>query len=192
MPLFSFFLKIKVFFFSSNFFITQSEGSKPYFKWSEAICNAYAHYLSYQTSLPNQPTSLKVKDLHNFAIFQPICLKLGLETQNGKTPLMYRDHWHQPKTNWLSYCPWATALVASLLLPKSVFALFGQRPQKGRNPVEHSLVAGSEPWGWGLSPEFVIWASRLGFGSEGWNLSLEAEIWAWRLEFKPGGWDLSL
>ena len=38
------------------------------------------------TSLPpNQPTSPKVKNVHNFVIFQPIYLKLGMETQNGRT-----------------------------------------------------------------------------------------------------------
>ena len=56
------------------------------------ICKDFSMLTSQTGLLPNQPTSLKVKDLHNFAIFQPICLKLGLETQNGKTPLMYRDH----------------------------------------------------------------------------------------------------
>ena len=53
------------------------------FKWKNST---YAHYLSCQTSLPpNQPTSLKVKNVHNFVIFQPIYLKLGMETQNGRT-----------------------------------------------------------------------------------------------------------
>ena len=43
-------------------------------------------YSSYQTSLPpNQPTSLKVKNVYNYTIFQPIYLKLGMETQNGRT-----------------------------------------------------------------------------------------------------------
>ena len=42
--------------------------------------------LTGQTSLPpNQPTSLKMKNVHNFAIFQPINLKLGMEPQNGGT-----------------------------------------------------------------------------------------------------------
>ena len=27
---------------------------------------------------PNQPTSLKVRNMHNFGIFQLICLKLGM------------------------------------------------------------------------------------------------------------------
>ena len=36
-----------------------------------------------QTSLPpNHPTSLKVKNVHNFAIFQWICMKLFMETLN--------------------------------------------------------------------------------------------------------------
>ena len=39
-----------------------------------------------QTSLPpNHPTSLKVKNVHNFAIFQWICMKLCMETLNVKT-----------------------------------------------------------------------------------------------------------
>ena len=46
--------------------------------------------LTGQTDLPpNQPTGLKVKNLHNFDIFQPIWLKLGTETQNERTQCMY-------------------------------------------------------------------------------------------------------
>ena len=42
--------------------------------------------LTSQTDLPpNQPTGLKVKNLHNFDIFQPIWLKLGMESLNGRT-----------------------------------------------------------------------------------------------------------
>ena len=42
------------------------------------ICTLYI-----QTSLPpNHPTSLKVKNMHNFAIFQWICMKLFMETLN--------------------------------------------------------------------------------------------------------------
>ena len=38
-----------------------------------------------QTSLPpNHPTSLKVKNVHNFAIFQWICMKLCMETLNER------------------------------------------------------------------------------------------------------------
>ena len=45
--------------------------------------------LTGQTSLPpNQPTGLKVKNLHNFDIFQPIWLKLGMESLNGRTQHM--------------------------------------------------------------------------------------------------------
>ena len=51
--------------------------------------------LTGQTGLPpNQPTSLKVKNLHNFDIFKPICLKLGMETRNRKIPLMYLIYIH--------------------------------------------------------------------------------------------------
>ena len=43
-----------------------------------------------QTSLPpNQPTGLKVKHVHNFGIFQPIWLKLGMQSLNGRTQHMY-------------------------------------------------------------------------------------------------------
>ena len=43
-----------------------------------------------QTGLPpNQLTGLKVKNLHNFDIFQPIWLKLGMESLNGRTQHMH-------------------------------------------------------------------------------------------------------
>ena len=46
--------------------------------------------LNGQTGLsPNQPTSLKVKNVHNFGIFQPIWLKFGMESLNGRTQHMY-------------------------------------------------------------------------------------------------------
>ena len=46
--------------------------------------------LTGQTDLPpNQPTGPKVKNLHNFDIFQPIWLKLGMQSLIGKTHLMY-------------------------------------------------------------------------------------------------------
>ena len=35
--------------------------------------------------LPNQPTAQKVKNLHNFGVSQQIWLKLGTQTQNGRT-----------------------------------------------------------------------------------------------------------
>ena len=39
-----------------------------------------------QTSLPpNQPTGLKVKNVHNFGIFQSIWLKQGMSPLNGRT-----------------------------------------------------------------------------------------------------------
>ena len=42
------------------------------------------------TSLPpNQPTSLKVKNVHNLSIFQSIWLKLGMQSLNGKTQRVY-------------------------------------------------------------------------------------------------------
>ena len=39
--------------------------------------------------LPNQPTSLKVKNVHNLGIFQLIRLKLGMFSLNGRTQHMY-------------------------------------------------------------------------------------------------------
>ena len=42
------------------------------------------------TSLPpTQPTGLKVKNVHNLGIFQPIWLKLGMEYLNGRTQHMF-------------------------------------------------------------------------------------------------------
>ena len=53
------------------------------------ICKDFS-MLTGQTSLPpNQPTSLKVKNVHNFCIFQPIWLKLGMQSLNGRTQHMY-------------------------------------------------------------------------------------------------------
>ena len=46
--------------------------------------------LTGQTDLPpNQPTGLKVKNLHNFGIFQPIWLKFSMESLNGRPQHMY-------------------------------------------------------------------------------------------------------
>ena len=46
--------------------------------------------LTGQTSpLPNQPTGLKVKNVHNFGIFQPIWLKLGMQSLDGRNQHMY-------------------------------------------------------------------------------------------------------
>ena len=50
----------------------------------------YFSILTGQTSLaPNQPTGLKVKNVHNFGIFQPTWLKLGMQFLNGSTQHMY-------------------------------------------------------------------------------------------------------
>ena len=58
------------------------------------ICKDFS-MLTGQTGLPpNQPTSLKVKNMHNFGIFQPIGLKLVMKSLNGRTQHMfaiYRD-----------------------------------------------------------------------------------------------------
>ena len=51
--------------------------------------------LTGQTSLPpNQPTGLKVKNMHNFGIFQPIWLKFGMESLNGRTQHVYVIYMH--------------------------------------------------------------------------------------------------
>ena len=53
--------------------------------------------LTSQTNLPvppNQLTGLKVKNLHKLAIFQPIWLKLGLESLDGRTQHMYVIYMH--------------------------------------------------------------------------------------------------
>ena len=56
-------------------------------KWKNST---YAHYLSCQTSLPpNQPTNQKVINVHIFGVFQPIWLKFGMESLNGRTQHMY-------------------------------------------------------------------------------------------------------
>ena len=39
--------------------------------------------------LPNQPASLKVKNVHNLGIFQPIWLKFCMEFLNGRTQHMH-------------------------------------------------------------------------------------------------------
>ena len=51
--------------------------------------------LTDQTGLPsNQPTSLKVKNMHNFGIFQPIWFKFGMESLNGISQHLYVIHMH--------------------------------------------------------------------------------------------------
>ena len=53
------------------------------------ICKDFS-MLTGQTGLPpNQPIGLKVKNLHNFDIFQPIWLKLGMEFLNERTQHMH-------------------------------------------------------------------------------------------------------
>ena len=57
--------------------------------------------LTGQTSLPpNPPTSLKVKNVHDFGIFQPNNLKLGILTQIERTKHMY-DSCAFEHVNWL-------------------------------------------------------------------------------------------
>ena len=52
-----------------------------------------------QTSLPpNQLTGLKAKNLHKLDIFQPIWLKFGMESLNGKTQHMHTIYSNQLTT----------------------------------------------------------------------------------------------
>ena len=53
------------------------------------ICKDFSMLTSQTGLLPNQPTSLKVKNVHNFGIFQPIWLKLGMQSLNGKMDHMF-------------------------------------------------------------------------------------------------------
>ena len=58
------------------------------------ICT-HLSMLTDQTSLPpNQPTGLKVKNMYNFGIFQPIWMKFGMESLNGRTQHMYVIYMH--------------------------------------------------------------------------------------------------
>ena len=51
--------------------------------------------LTGQTDLPpNQPTSQKVKNVHNLGIFQRIWLKFGMESLNGRPQHMYMIYMH--------------------------------------------------------------------------------------------------
>merc|ERR1719402_635087 len=49
---------------------------------------------AYHPNQPNQPTGLKVKNVHNFGIFQPIWLKFGMESLNGRPQHMYMIYMH--------------------------------------------------------------------------------------------------
>ena len=51
--------------------------------------------LTGQTSLPpNQPTGLKVKNVHIFGVFQPIWLIFGMESLNRRTQHVYVIYMH--------------------------------------------------------------------------------------------------
>ena len=54
------------------------------------VIKMHMSMLTGQTDLPpNQLTSLKVKNLHKLDIFQPIWLKLGMESLNERTQYMH-------------------------------------------------------------------------------------------------------
>jgi len=73
------------------------------FKWKNST---YAHYISCQTSLPpNQPTSLKVKNVHIFGIFHLIWLKSVMESLNGRVQLMNVIYMHLSMLTGLTSLP---------------------------------------------------------------------------------------
>ena len=51
-------------------------------------CKDFSMLTGQTDLLPNQPTGLKMKNLHNFVIFQLIWLKLGMGSLNGRTQHM--------------------------------------------------------------------------------------------------------
>ena len=53
------------------------------------ICKDFIMLTGQTGLLPNQPTSLKMKNVHNFGIFQSIWLKFGMQSLNGRTHHMY-------------------------------------------------------------------------------------------------------
>ena len=58
------------------------------------VIHMYSSMPTGQTGLPpNQPTCLKAKKVHNFGIFQPIWLKLGMQSLIGRTHMyvIYKD-----------------------------------------------------------------------------------------------------
>ena len=65
-------------------------------KWKDStyVCDDLRlSMLTSQTSLtPIQPTCLKVENVHSFGIFQPIWLKLDMESPNGMTQHMLLIH----------------------------------------------------------------------------------------------------
>ena len=58
------------------------------------ICTDFSMLTGQTGLLPNQPTSLKVKNVHNFGICQPIWLKFGMESLNGRTQHVYVIYMH--------------------------------------------------------------------------------------------------
>ena len=53
------------------------------------ICKDFSMQIGRPGLQPDQPPSLKVKNLHNFGIFPLIWLKLGMQSLNGRTQCMY-------------------------------------------------------------------------------------------------------
>ena len=52
-------------------------------------CKDFSMLTSQINLPPNQPSSLKEKNVHNFGIFHPIWLKLGMQSLNGRTQHMF-------------------------------------------------------------------------------------------------------
>ena len=57
-----------------------------------AINRDFSMLTSHTSRIPTQPSGLKVENVHNFGIFQPIWLKLGMESLNGRTQHMFVIH----------------------------------------------------------------------------------------------------
>ena len=88
--------------------------------------------LTGQTRLPpNQPTSLKVKNVHNFVIFQLIWLKLSIKPQNGRT-----HHRSQHRSQHLSSEP-------DLFFPRLFSPDYFYHPSpQSTSPLDSVLVLG--------------------------------------------------
>ena len=90
--------------------------------------------LTDQTSLPpNQPTGLKLKNLHNFEIFQPIWLKLSIESLNGRTQHM---HTISCQTSLPPNQPTSLKMknVHNFAIFKTICLKLGMETQNGRTP----------------------------------------------------------
>ena len=60
-------------------------------KWKDStyVCDFIKILICLLAKPAYHPTSLKVKNMHNFGAFQPIWLKFGIDSLNGRTQHMY-------------------------------------------------------------------------------------------------------